>query len=167
MVTDRAFECFFAHFQPYVRAYATRRVAASAVDDVVSEVFAVAWRRRDVVPDDALPWLYATARNTIGTRRRGEERAAAAGLRLAALPPEVFDDPLDALEAHARLERALQVLSHDDRELLLLAAWEGLAPREIGEVLGITAGAASVRLHRARRRLAESLGESEQMEREP
>jgi RNA polymerase sigma-70 factor (ECF subfamily) len=39
-----------------VRAYARRRIDAVAADDVVSEVFVIAWRRLDDVPDDALPW---------------------------------------------------------------------------------------------------------------
>jgi RNA polymerase sigma-70 factor, ECF subfamily len=48
-----------------VRAYALRRIDASAADDTVSEVFVVACRRLDEVPGDALPWLLACARRVI------------------------------------------------------------------------------------------------------
>jgi RNA polymerase sigma-70 factor (ECF subfamily) len=51
------------------------------------------------------------------------------------------------LEAAARLSRA-------DREILTLAAWEGLPHREISEVLGCSVAAVDQRLHRAKRRLA-------------
>jgi RNA polymerase sigma-70 factor (ECF subfamily) len=44
-------------------------------------------------------------------------------------------------------------LSDEDRELLLLVAWEGLSPNEVAKVLGISSLAARSRLHRARRRL--------------
>jgi RNA polymerase sigma-70 factor (ECF subfamily) len=57
-----------------VHAFARRRVAAEAVDDVVSEAFTVAWRRLDDIPDDPLPWLLGVARNVVGTARRGEAR---------------------------------------------------------------------------------------------
>ncbi len=51
------------------------------------------------------------------------------------------------------LEEALQALPDADRELLRLWAWEGLAPRDLALVLGISANAASIRLHRAKGRL--------------
>ena len=39
-----------------------------------------------------------------------------------------------------------------------LWAWEGLAPRQIAEVTGLTSSAVSTRLHRARKKLAVQLG---------
>ena len=57
---DLWFEDLFTRFHGPVRAYALRRAAHEA-DDIVAEVFAVAWRKRESVPDNALPWLYAVA----------------------------------------------------------------------------------------------------------
>lgn len=48
-------------------------------------------------------------------------------------------------------------LSEDDQELLRLVAWEELARDEIALVLGISRASVRVRLHRARKRLAEQL----------
>ncbi|HXO07260.1 MAG TPA: sigma factor-like helix-turn-helix DNA-binding protein [Solirubrobacteraceae bacterium] len=53
------------------------------------------------------------------------------------------------------IRRALDALSANDRELLLLVAWDGLSPAQAGSVLGLTPAAARSRLHRARRRLAQ------------
>lgn len=53
--------------------------------------------------------------------------------------------------------RALRGLSEDDQELLRLVAWEELARDEIALVLGISRASVRVRLHRARKRLAEQL----------
>jgi RNA polymerase sigma-70 factor (ECF subfamily) len=52
-------------------------------------------------------------------------------------------------------------MSAGDQEVLMLTAWEDATPAEIGRVLGISPNAASVRLHRARRRLRARLLESE------
>ena len=47
----------------------------------------------------------------------------------------------------------LQTLPEPDRAALLLRAQEHLPYEEIGRVLGMSPGAAKVRVHRARRRL--------------
>lgn len=57
-----------------------------------------------------------------------------------------------------RLERALAQLAHDDAILVLFAKFEGLTSDELGHVLGCSADAAKMRLHRALRRLGELLG---------
>ncbi len=56
---------------------------------------------------------------------------------------------------------ALAGLRPDDREVLRLAAWEGLDPRAMGLVLGCSPNAAAIRLHRARRRLQEAMDDTE------
>ncbi len=56
---------------------------------------------------------------------------------------------------------ALGELREEDREILRLGAWEGLTHREIGRILGCSANAAKIRLHRARRRLAAQLSMAE------
>jgi RNA polymerase sigma factor (sigma-70 family) len=144
-----------------VLGYALRR-SDSREDalDVVAETFAIAWRRRDNLPEDPAevrPWLFGIARRCLANSARGTRRADRLGQRLA----EAFDagavpDP-SALHEHRaetqRVREALDQLSADDRELVTLVAWEGLSPAEAADVLGLTAGAARVRLHRARARL--------------
>ena len=49
------------------------------------------------------------------------------------------------------------VLAESDRELLLLVGWEGLSQAEAATALGISPGAARVRLHRARKRVLSTL----------
>jgi RNA polymerase sigma-70 factor (ECF subfamily) len=56
-----------------------------------------------------------------------------------------------------RVREALACLDAGDQEILRLVAWDGLAPAQAGMVLGCRLGAARVRLHRARRRLAQEL----------
>ncbi|MFF6971859.1 MULTISPECIES: RNA polymerase sigma factor [Streptomyces] len=56
-----------------------------------------------------------------------------------------------------KLRRALAGLPAEERELLLLVSWEELTPTEAAAVVGIPAGTARSRLHRARGRLRERL----------
>lgn len=134
-----------------VRAYALRRVPADDADDVVAEVFTTAWRMLDRVPADALPWLLGVARNVILHRRRAAGRRSALDARLRGERPPAAAVP------HADLSAvlvALAALGERDREVVLLTCWEGLAPAEVAVVVGGSAAAVRVRLHRARRRLA-------------
>lgn len=61
----------------------------------------------------------------------------------------------DSMESAVALAR----LSDDDRELLMLVAWEGLDSAQLGFVLNCSPTAARIRLHRARSRLRAELDE--------
>ncbi|HXV59030.1 MAG TPA: sigma-70 family RNA polymerase sigma factor [Gaiellaceae bacterium] len=134
-----------------VRAYAWRRVPALA-DEIAAETFLVAWRRLDDVPEDARPWLIGVARNVRANLQRGDRRREALVERLGSEPPDDGDLALPLAERDA-LRTALAAVSETDREILLLAAWDGLDRDEIAEALGCTRAGVAVRLFRARRRL--------------
>ena len=147
-----SFEVVYLHYEPYVRAFVARRLSVDEVDDVVSAVFLTAWRRRADLPDDALPWLYRTARNLIGNQYRSRERLMSLTERLAVLPTPYGVDPGEVAGDRRRAVEAFDALEPNDQEILLLAAWDGLSSTEIGAVLGVLPATAAVRLHRARRR---------------
>ena len=135
-------------------AYARRRVKDSAARDVASETFLVAWRRLDEAEARGLPWLYRTAQLTLANQARTERRAARTVGRLAALPAEPHGaDPAVVHVDRQQVLDVLRTLPAADRELLLLVVWEQLDVRTAASVVGCSAGAAAVRLHRARRRL--------------
>jgi RNA polymerase sigma factor (sigma-70 family) len=149
------FEAAFGAVRRYVHH---RGVTGGAADDVVAETFLVAWRRLDDVPqDDPLPWLLAVARNVWLNQRRADRRRQAFVRRLpppALVPPPA--EPADPSDTTA-VRAALAWLGEGDREILRLVAWDELTSAQVAEVLGCTAGAARVRLHRARQRLAEEM----------
>lgn len=106
--------------------------------------------------EEARLWLYGVARRTLANQRRGERRRTALAERLRA---ELAVAPA-ADERESRLREiadALARLSDGEAELLRLEGWEGLDARQIAVVLGISANAVRIRLHRARRRLAREL----------
>ena len=145
-----------------VLAYARRRVPGPEADDVLAEVFAAAWRHRDRVPDDALPWLYRTALNHVMHVQRSAVRRGRLASRVAVFGGLQHSVPDHACREESRagtdddeLVRALlSRLPPRDAEILRLDAWEQLTGDELAYVLGCSAAAARVRLHRARRRFA-------------
>jgi RNA polymerase sigma-70 factor (ECF subfamily) len=144
-----------------LRAYVVRRVPADDVDDVLADVALVLWRRLDDVPaDDPLPWCYGVARRQVANQHRSERRWLRLLDRIRAVdPPREAGPAVDEhADEHADVHAALAALKELDRELVRLWAWEQLEPREIAAVTGLTANAVSIRLHRARRRLAAELG---------
>ncbi|MFI7634921.1 RNA polymerase sigma factor [Nonomuraea sp. NPDC049400] len=74
-------------------------------------------------------------------------------------PPHGATRARAALRGADPAYEAFKRLSDDDRELLALVAWEGLSGAEIAKVLGCSRGAARIRLHRARKRLAKELAD--------
>jgi RNA polymerase sigma-70 factor (ECF subfamily) len=154
-VPDRErFEAAFEAHHRRVLAYALRRVATeSDAEDVVADTFAVAWRRVDHLPEtDALPWLLAVARRVAANHRRGTDRRSRLSLRLRRETTVVSLSPHDSPALDA-----LATLRSDDQELLRLLAWDDLTQAEAGVVLGITANAVAIRLHRAKKRFAAAL----------
>lgn len=155
--SDREYDRFHAHYEPFVAAYVRRRVHADLIADLVAEVFGVAWRKRRTVPDDALPWLYRTAYNVIGNHYRAAGRQRALTEKLQSVPVEPASDPAVISTARADFTQAFNDLSASDQELLLLVAWEGLSTQEVAAATNISAGTAAVRVHRARQRLEQGL----------
>jgi RNA polymerase sigma-70 factor (ECF subfamily) len=146
-------EGLFAAHSAAVLAYARRRCDAATADDVLSEVFAIAWRRLDHVPIEAKPWLLAYARRVLANSRRGERRRVSLIRRLATVAPRA-----DAhVPGSGGVVQALATLGERDREALLLVAWDGLSVEEAGLVVGCSRRTFSMRLHRARKRLLDAL----------
>jgi RNA polymerase sigma-70 factor (ECF subfamily) len=154
---DRFRVLFEANYH-LILGYAVRRVGAADAQDVTAETFAFAWRRLDSVPrgDDARLWLYGAARKVIANHRRSELRRLRLAGRLHEQP-----QPMAAAEAGGRVAHAFASLRPADRDLLGLVAWEGLDTAELSAVLGCSRSAVRLRLHRARRRLADELRRDE------
>lgn len=151
--TARLEAVFDAH-EGQVRAYARRRVSlADDVEDIVAETFAVAWRRIDDLPREPLPWLYGTARRVIANHRRSARRRSAL---VDAVVADASRGPHEPALTTGLLE-ALATLSEDDREALLLVAWEGFGHRQAAQACGCSLAAFAARHGRARRRLARAL----------
>jgi RNA polymerase sigma factor (sigma-70 family) len=150
----RRFERLFELHYRDVKGYVLRRAPRASVDDAVAETFLIAWRRLDDIDADPLPWLFGVVRRVLANQQRAERRRFALVDRLRREPAAAFPA---AVALEGRLADALTALSPREREALLLIAWEGLDPGRAAFAAGCTAGAFRVRLHRARRHLAERM----------
>lgn len=151
----RRFDALFAAYSPDVVAYCSWRAGSpSDAQDAAADVFLTAWRRLDDIPDGdaARSWLYATARRVIANQWRSKRRLVALHERLAREPVDVVQEASPPSREEALVRQALERLRPRDREVLLLAEWEGLEPAEIAAVVGCHPVTARGRLHRARRR---------------
>ena len=141
------------HYRDVVR-YGVRRLGdVDRSTDLAQEVFTIAWRRRDQVPDHSLPWLYGVARRLIANQWRSERTSRAVQPIADAFRAIQTDHP-ELVAALADLNAVLARLTDTDREILRLIGWEQLTLGEAATVLGCSYTAAKVRMHRARRRLA-------------
>jgi RNA polymerase sigma-70 factor, ECF subfamily len=137
-----------------LRRFLVRRTDATTADDALGDTLLVLWRRYDDLPEDVLPYAYGVARNCLANAERGARRQGRVAGRIATLdPPREVVTPVD----DDRLGEALAALPPDDADLLRLWAWEQLTPSEVATVLEITPNAVSIRLHRARKKLADEL----------
>lgn len=153
----RRFEDIYTVARDPLARYLVRRAATDDVEDLFAEVMTVAWQRVEALPVGAeIPWILGAARKVLGNRRRATGRFRRLVERLALAEAQSVGPPA-APVGDPDLAAALGSLTAADAEILRLSAWEELAPREIAAVLGISANATTVRLHRARGRLREAL----------
>jgi RNA polymerase sigma factor (sigma-70 family) len=133
--------------------YLTRRLGRDRADDVAAGTFAVAFERRATFRDrvDALPWLFGIATNLLRNESRAERRALDALAELTVSAGR--GSPDGATGGSVGIAELLAELDADQRDVLLLHAWEGFSYQEIAAALGVPIGTVRSRLARARARL--------------
>jgi RNA polymerase sigma factor (sigma-70 family) len=163
-----AFAAVFDRHYDEIHGYVARRLGAGLADDVASETFGIAFGRRrryDLSHPSARPWLYGIAANLIASHHRAEKRryralARAADRDAVAGHAERSNGRVDAAALRGTLAAALLDVERRDRDVLLLVAWAQLSCEEAAHALGIPAGTARSRLHRARRTLRAALADT-------
>ena len=142
-----------------LRRFLERRIHPSHAEDVLSQVYLVAWRRLADVPrehEEARAWLFGVAHRTLRNEHRASRRQHGIALRIA--EAQLVGPGADGLEpdlvaARVDLAKAWQRLTTVHQEALALTAWDGLTSAQAAEVLGISPVAYRLRLSRARRAL--------------
>ena len=133
-------------------------------DDVVQEVFLSALRglKRFRGEGSLSTWLTRIAINECHSHRRKLRvrlRALSGAARQAQeIPPRSDAASMDG-ETFTRVRQAVQALPPRYREVVVLRYLEEMPTEQVAEVLALARRAVDVRLHRARRRLKELLGD--------
>ncbi|HEY0138275.1 MAG TPA: RNA polymerase sigma factor [Nannocystis sp.] len=153
-------DAYRQHFR-YVYALVGRLgVPSAGVEDVAQEVFLVLHRRRAEFRGDSSvrTWLHGitvhVARRHRDAIRRRSERTAGLDEPPPPIPPDVELDHKQALRA---LDRLLDTLADEQREVFVLAEVAGCSAPEIAEALGLNINTVYSRLRLARGRLQGAL----------
>lgn len=163
MDRDEFERCWHANVHG-VMTYAQRHVGPDAAADITSATFLTAWRVWPEVPGHARAWLLSAARGHIRNHQRGRRRARSLRRRLELLDLTATPTPDAALtfEQRSVALAALVSLPINQREALLLVAWDGLDTNDAARVLGCSPQALRTRLSRARAALDTALPTSAQ-----
>lgn len=160
-IFDRHFDALFGYLQ--------RRLGPSVADELVNELFLIAFRDRakyDTAHKSARPWLFGIATNLMRRHQRTERRKLLAYSKLGEDPVEnefeLAERRVDSARQGPALATGLARLRAKDRHVLLLWAWAGLSYEEIATALRIPLGTVRSRLARARREMAELISGSGQ-----
>ena len=156
------FQALYVEHHRRVYAYAVSMAGRQLADEVVSEVFLVAWRRLADVPTPAVAWLLTVARHVISSQFRAAARQQSISAELRAWITEAelaAPDVAEEVSERIAVLAALAALPEADRELLTLVAWHGLKPSQAARVVGCSTTTYFVRLHRARRRLERAMAD--------
>jgi DNA-directed RNA polymerase specialized sigma24 family protein len=138
-ISDRAaFATTFDRHAASIHRFLARRVEPAEADGLLGDVFRIAFERREFFDQErssARPWLYGIAANVVARHRRSEHRRLHAMVRLASTRIEDHHDlvgdrvpeTIDAYEAWTQLVEIIDDLPAEERDALLLYAWEELS----------------------------------------
>jgi len=158
------FAIIYERYADALYAYAFARTGSAAIaDDVVSDTMVEALaslERYDSHRGSLAAWLFTIAGRRIIDRHRATGRFHRALSRLKPVLGTADDVAEIAIrnEEAGRVRLAVADLPTDDREIIYLRYAAGLNSSEIGEMLGLSAGAVRMRLSRVTKRLANQLG---------
>ena len=148
---------------PSLRRYARgltgdRERADDLVQDTLERAWASLsiWQRRG----ELRAWMFGIMHNQFVDRLRAAASRPEVGTGDA--PPEAAQRPMQTDRLEVRdLERALQRLPAEQREVLLLVGVEALSYQEVAQACGVPLGTVMSRLSRARARLRTELRANE------
>ncbi len=139
-------------------AFLMRRCAtAEDAADCLAESYRIAWETRSRIPagPQARPWLFGVARNIARQAHKTQTRRTATTSALATAAERWYTP---SRPEDSALAAALSELSPVDQEIITMIAADGLPPREIATILGLSPNAVRIRAHRAREKLRALLG---------
>ncbi|MGZ7078414.1 MAG: RNA polymerase sigma factor [Thermoanaerobaculia bacterium] len=136
---------------------------AEAAEDATQEVFVKMMRHANQFHGDAKlsTWLFSITANWCRDYlRKSDNKAKEAEDVLVSIPtsPELAPDrSLERRETEQRVQRALQLLTPEQREAILLSRYQGLSYAEIAQIAGCSEGAVKTRVFRAMETLKKAL----------
>jgi len=159
----RAVDAVFAREHGRILSYLTRMAGRrDLAEDLLQETFLRLVKHAQRLTEDTQleHWLLTVARNLCRSQFRSGAVERARNSQLARLPPQPSasaQDSLEHKEQWLRLEAALQMLSFEHREVLILLVVEALPQASVAVLLGLSHDALRQRFSRAKKQLAQQL----------
>jgi RNA polymerase sigma-70 factor (ECF subfamily) len=155
-MTEQEFNDLFRSYLSETSRFIARRTKAEDVEDLAADLFALAWQKRDSIPEGLeLPWLYKSARYLIANHNRKQQGRT---LILATLQePQSAPSAESIALADLELADAWKALSTKEKEILSLWAFEGLEPKQLAVALEKSENACAIALSRAKSKLTQLL----------
>lgn len=158
---ESALNVLMSRYQPRLLRYGRRFLSEKAhIEDAVQEVFIKVYQNiRDFdIARPFRPWIYRIAHNMFVNTMRQNSRLPFVTVDLDLLPAYVAYeiDPAGDEEREQMkelIDRGLETLAPNYREVIILYYLEQLGYQEIADVLHVPVGTVGVRLHRAREAL--------------
>lgn len=154
----KRFDELYSQFDRRVLAYCIHVVGdRDAARDVFQEVFIKAFSSLHTLRewDRASNWLFRIARNECLNALKSTQRSTRRSTRLedAESQAQTAEPSISDREEARLLHSAMQQLTPDHREALLLAEFEGFSLKEIADITGASVSNVKVRIHRAKLKL--------------
>jgi len=146
--------------RPLIRYLWTFVRNQTVAEDLLQDTFLQLHRARRTYapPRPVRPWIYAITRHValmhLRSMRRRKELLPAEDLPEVPVPPE-----MDQLADRATIRRLLAKLPRAAQEVLILHHLLGMSFEEVGQIVGVAAGTAKVRAHRALKKIRQHLAE--------
>ncbi len=163
-----AFEALYKKYLKRVYTYVYYRVGnAEDAEDITESVFLHALVHLERYQDRGIPfsaWLLRIAHNLVANWHRNGKRRRMVDLEGAEPLHDPSHSPEEKLEREEEVEAlraALRRLPEERQQVLILRYAEGLKHKEIGEIMGKSAGAVKVLVHRSLISLHRSLSGKE------
>jgi RNA polymerase sigma-70 factor (ECF subfamily) len=155
-MNEAQFIATFREHLPAISKFLVRRVGRDEVEDLASEIFEIAWRKRATFTEGSeLAWLYRIGGFVIANHRRKESKR---GYWFPLLDTDASAPSAESLGiANVSISQAWAALKPAERNILALSAFDGLSVNELAVALEVTPNTASQRLGRARKNFAEKL----------
>jgi len=170
--SQEAFRLLFERYHTRIYQLAASLVGSSDdAHDIVQQTFIRAFSSLDGFKHQSsfYTWLYRIALNAATDHRRRQSRLLEKETAWDSLEPrqglegfaapadQVPDEQLYRRELAEAIRKAVDTMSREHREILILREISGLSYAEITEITGLEPGTVMSRLHYARKNLAEIL----------
>lgn len=126
----------------------------SLSEDLVQNVFIRVLKYKHTFSEDSkfITWVFQIARNEMYDhfkKHKKHQHKDISVVDFSLSDNNTIDDDIEVLENSSTLKKALNLLSSEKKEILILSKFKELKYKEVGNIIGCSEGNARIKVHRA------------------